>query len=104
MFDTLGNKERIVLVGSIVLVCSVLGGSIFKYVTLETKEVEVKVFDAYDFHPNVDHTMVLTYGQGKLKLEGEYWEELETDKTYHFVLRETRKRNLWKVIDFWEVQ
>ena len=88
----LDSKERIVLLGSLLLVVLVFASSAYMYFNPPVKVLEAKVFDVYELNGN---TFILTYGEGKIKLKGLY--DIEIDETYR-ITYQSRKRNFASIV------
>jgi hypothetical protein len=88
----LDNKERLVLLASILLAVIVFVSSAYIYFNPPVQVLEAKIFDAYESNGN---TFLLTYGEGKLKLRGIH--EIEIDATYRITYK-SRQRNFADII------
>jgi hypothetical protein len=87
------NKERIVLLASILFVVLVFASSLYLYFNPPVKVLEAKVFDVYQSNGN---TFILTYGAGKLKLDGLY--DIEIGATYRITYQSTHRNLATNVI------
>jgi hypothetical protein len=86
-FNRLDQKERTVLYLSLLLVVAVFSVSIYDYFFPREQVWEAKVFEV--FH-NEGKTTIYSYGNGKLKIIGDY--DIELDAIYRITFR-SRKRN-----------
>jgi hypothetical protein len=92
VFDGLDSREKTVFFASLFLVATVFGASILQYLNPPVQVLEAKVFDVYVGDGN---TFILTYGEGKLRLIGEY--EIELDAVYR-ITYQSRARNVANVV------
>jgi len=76
------RKERIALVFSLSLVMIIFFSSVWYKLHPPEEVLIFTVFDVYEHEAIPGTTMVLTYGIGKFKFKGEYWNTFELDKTY----------------------
>jgi hypothetical protein len=86
------SRERLVVLISIVLVVIVFASSAYLYINPPVRVFEAKVFDVYEQNGN---TFILTYGEGKIKLNGIH--EIEVDATYR-ITYQSRRRNFADII------
>ena len=86
------GKERIVLLGSIVLVVLVFTSSLYLYFNPPVQVLEAKIFDVYEQNGK---TFILTYGEGKIKLNGIY--DIEIDESYR-ITYQSRQRNFANIV------
>ncbi|MCW4014531.1 MAG: hypothetical protein NWF07_16295 [Candidatus Bathyarchaeota archaeon] len=91
-FSEMDSKERSVLYASLFLVLVVFGSAAYLYLNPPVQVFEAKVFEVYEQNGN---TFILSYGEGKLKLNGIH--EIEVDETYR-ITYQSRKRNFADVI------
>lgn len=82
------SKERAVFLASLLLVGIVFASAVYLYLNPPVQVLEAKVFDVYESNGK---TFILTYGEGKFKLEGSY--DIEVDAFYR-IMYQSRKRNL----------
>ena len=82
------NKERIILIASMLFVVLVFASSLYIYFNPPVTVLETKIFDVYQGNGN---TLILTYGEGKLKLNGVY--DIEIGATYR-ITYQSSQRNL----------
>lgn len=81
------GRERAALLAAILLVGVVFVVTMVNYFNPPEQVWEAKIFAVYHTDEN---TLVLSYGNGKLKLPGRY--EFELDETYRITYR-SRTRN-----------
>jgi hypothetical protein len=91
-FSEMDSKERVVLLASMFLVLIVFASSAYLYLNPPVQVLEAKVFDVYELNGN---TLILTYGEGKLKLRGIH--DIEVDATYK-ITYQSRNRNFADII------
>ena len=70
----MNNNEKLVLIASISLAAIVFASSVYIYLNPSVQVFEAKVFDTYVSNGK---TYILTYGEGKIKLNGIYDIEIE---------------------------
>lgn len=83
----LEHKEKIILYIGLLLVVIVFSVSLYDYFFPKEQVWEAKVFQV--FHNN-EKTTIYSYGNGKLKLIGNY--DIEIDATYRITYK-SRRRN-----------
>lgn len=81
------HREKIVLFASLLLVALVFSVSLYDYLFPKEQVWEAKVFEV--FHNN-EKTTIYSYGNGKLKLMGDY--DIEVGATYRITYK-SRARN-----------
>jgi hypothetical protein len=81
------RTEKIILLIGLLIVITVFSISIYDYFFPKEQVWEAKVFQV--FHNN-EKTTIYSYGNGKLKLLGNY--DIEIDATYRITYK-SRKRN-----------
>jgi len=86
-FAGLNGRERAALLVSLGLVAVVFAAATFSYMNPPLQVWEATVFQV--FHQG-GNTVVYSYGEGKLKLTGDY--DFEVGETYRVTYR-TRSRN-----------
>ena len=91
-FSEMDTKERFALLASLFLVLVVFGSSVYLYLNPPVQVFEAKVFDVYEQNGK---TFILSYGEGKLKLNGIH--DIEIDEIYR-ITYQSRKRNFADVI------
>jgi hypothetical protein len=82
------GKERVILIGGLILVFSVFAYSAYIYLNPPIQVWEGKVFDTWE--SSSGDTNILSYGEGKLKIPGKH--DIELDATYRITYR-SRSRN-----------
>ena len=90
--NKLDNTERIVLVASIFLAALVFASSAYLHFNPPVQVLEVKVFDVYESNGK---TFILTYGEGKIKLNGIY--DIEVGATYR-ITYQSRQRYVANIV------
>jgi len=91
-FSEMDSKERGVLFAALFLALIVFGSATYLYLNPPVQVFEAKIFDVYEQNGN---TFILSYGEGKLKLNGIH--DIEIDETYR-ITYQSRKRNFADVI------
>ena len=88
------NKERIILLASMLFVVLVFASSLYLYLNPPVKVVEVRIFDAYQ-KDGVTH--IFTYGNGKIRLNGLY--DVEIGSTYRITYQSRSRNNAETVLN-----
>jgi len=86
-FSGMGSRERVALLASVGLVAVVFVAASYSYLNPPEQVWEAKVFQVFQ---DGDSTVIYSYGNGKLKLNGVY--DIEVGETYRIYYR-TRTRN-----------
>lgn len=84
----MNGKEKAALIGGLLLVGIVFASSAYVYLNPPVQVWEGKVFDV--FETNGGDTMILSYGEGKIKIPGNH--EIDLDATYRITYK-SRARN-----------
>ena len=88
----LDGKERVVLLGSMLLLVIVFASAFYIYLNPPVQVLEAKVFDTFQKN-GVTH--IFTYGAGKIRLTGLY--DIEIDATYR-IKYQSRSRNNAEIV------
>ena len=88
----LDGRERVVLLGSMLLLVIVFASAFYFYLNPPVQVLEAKVFDTYQKN-GVTH--ISTYGAGKIRLTGLY--DIEIDATYR-IKYQSRSRNNAEIV------
>ena len=88
----MNNNEKLVLIASISLAAIVFASSVYIYLNPSVQVFEAKVFDTYVSNGK---TYILTYGEGKIKLNGIY--DIEIGATYR-ITYQSRQRYVATVL------
>jgi hypothetical protein len=86
-FSDMDSREKIVLLTAVGLVAVVFVAASYSYLNPPEQVWEAKVFQVFQ---EGDKTVIYSYGNGKLKLNGVY--DVEVGETYRVYYR-TRTRN-----------
>ena len=87
------REQLLVLGAAFLLLGGVFAASALQYLNPPVKVLEAKVFDVY---VQGGKTFILTYGKGKLKLNGVY--DLEVNATYRITYQSTKRDLATRVI------
>ena len=87
------GKEKAALIGGLLLVGIVFASSAYVYLNPPVQIWEGRVFDAWE--TSGGYTMILSYGEGKIKLPGSH--DLELDATYK-ITYQSRSRNTASIV------
>ena len=91
--NEMDGKEKAALLGSLLLVGIVFASSAYVYLNPPVQVWEAKVFDVSEGRGG--NTLILSYGEGKLKLPGSH--DIEIDATYRITYK-SRSRNTASII------
>jgi hypothetical protein len=97
-FSDLDQKERIALLVALLLVAVVFAVSAYNYINPPTRVWQGKVFETYQ---SGNKTWILSYGQGKIALNGLY--DIQENATYVITYQSRVRFNADVVINIQKV-
>ena len=91
--NEMDGKEKAALIGGLLLVGIVFASSAYIYFNPPVQVWVGKVFDVWE--TSGGYTMILSYGEGKMKLPGSH--DIELDATYR-ITYQSRARNTASIL------